>query len=265
MLRLENVTKVFLRNTPDEVIALADVALHVEEGDFVTVIGSNGAGKSTLLKAIMGFCTVDEGTIQLMGRDITRTPPHQRAKEIGWIAQDPGASVCAVMSIEENLSMAALRGKRRGLRLAVNPTNRAYFGQVLRELGLGLEDRLSTRVGTLSGGQRQALALLMAALTRPKLLLLDEHIASLDPKTAEQVMHITNELVAKDRLTTLMITHNMAEAIRWGDRLIMMHQGRIIMDISGDEKQRLRVSDLTDKFHEVCDQEFAVDRMLLST
>jgi putative ABC transport system ATP-binding protein len=168
------------------------------------------------------------------------------------------------MTIEENLAMAALRGQRRGLRIAVNSKNRAYFREVLSELGLGLEERLSARVGTLSGGQRQALALLMATLAKPKLLLLDEHIASLDPKTAEQVMQLTNELVTKERLTTLMVTHNMTEAIRWGERLIMMHEGKIILGISGEEKQCLKVGDLTKKFHEVCEQEFAVDRMLLS-
>jgi len=169
-----------------------------------------------------------------------------------------------VMTIEENLAMAALRGRGRGLRIAVNSTNRAYFKEVLRELGLGLEGRLSARVGTLSGGQRQALALLMATLAKPKLLLLDEHIASLDPKTAEQVMQLTHDLVTKDRLTTLMVTHNMTEAIRWGERLIMMHEGKIILSISGKEKQCLKVGDLTEKFHEVCKQEFAIDRMLLS-
>ncbi len=264
MLKLKNVTKVFLKNTPDEVTALSNVSLTVKEGDFITIIGSNGAGKTTLLKAIMGFCSIDSGSIELMGKDITRTPPHQRAKYMGRIAQDPGASVCAVMTIEENLAMAALRGRRRGLRIAVNSRNRAYFKEILRRLELGLEDRLSTRVGTLSGGQRQALALLMATLAKPKLLLLDEHIASLDPKTAEQVMQLTNDLVTKERLTTLMVTHNMKEAIRWGERLIMMHEGRIILDISGEEKRCLEVGDLTEKFHKVCEQEFAVDRMLLS-
>jgi putative ABC transport system ATP-binding protein len=264
MLKLKNVTKVFLKKTADEVTALSNINLNIKEGNFVTIIGSNGAGKSTLLQAITGFVSVDAGTIELMGKDITRTPPHQRAKDVGRIAQNPGASVCGVMTIEENLAMAALRGQRRGLRVAVTSKNRPYFKEVLTDLGLGLEARLSARVGTLSGGQRQALALLMATLAKPKLLLLDEHIASLDPKTAEQVMQLTNNLVTKDRLTTLMVTHNMAEAIRWGERLIMMHEGRIILDISGEEKKRLEVSDLTAKFQEVSHQEFAVDRMLLS-
>jgi putative ABC transport system ATP-binding protein len=264
MLKLENVTKVFLRNTPDEVTALSDIDLSVEEGDFVTIIGSNGAGKSTLLQVITGFVTVDEGTIEVMERDVTRTPPHQRAKYIGRIAQDPGASVCGVMTIEENLAMADLRGRRRGLRVAVTSKNRPHFRDALCNLGLGLEGRLSARVATLSGGQRQALALLMATLAKPKLLLLDEHIASLDPKTAEQVMQLTNDLVTKYQLTTLMVTHNMSEAIRWGERLIMMHEGKIILDISGEEKQNLKVSDLTAKFQEASHEEFAVDRMLLS-
>ena len=264
MLKLENVTKVFLRNTPDEVTALSDINLTIDEGDFITIIGSNGAGKSTLLQAITGFVSIDCGTIELMGKDISKTPPHQRAKYMGRIAQDPGASVCGVMTIEENLAMAALRGQRRGLRVAVTSKNRFRFRDVLRDLGLGLETRLSARVATLSGGQRQALALLMATLAKPELLLLDEHIASLDPKTAEQVMQLTHDLVTKHSLTTLMVTHNMSEAIRWGERLIMMHEGKIILDISGEEKQSLKVSDLTAKFQEVSHEEFAVDRMLLS-
>jgi len=264
MLKLENVTKVFCKNTPDEVTALANINLSVQEGSFVTIIGSNGAGKSTLLSAITGFISIESGNIKLMGRDVTRTPPHQRAKYIGKIAQDPGSSVCGIMTIEENLAMAALRGRRRGLRVAVTSRNRPQFREVLRDLELGLDARLTTRVGTLSGGQRQALSLLMATLARPRLLLLDEHIASLDPKTAEQVMQLTYDLVTKYHLTTLMVTHNMAEAIRWGERLIMMHEGKVILDMSGEEKRSLKVSDLTAKFQEVSHQEFAVDRMLLS-
>jgi len=264
MLNLKNVTKVFLKNTPDEVTALSDINLTVAEGDFVTIIGSNGAGKSTLLSAITGFISIDSGAIELMGRDVTRTAPHQRARYIGKITQNPGASVCGVMTIEENLAMATLRGQRRGLRVAVTSKNRPVLKEVLRDLELGLETRLTARVETLSGGQRQALALLMATVARPKLLLLDEHIASLDPKTAEQVMQLTDDLVTKHNLTTLMVTHNMSEAIRWGERLIMMHEGRVILDISGQEKQSLKVSDLTAKFQEVSHEEFAVDRMLLS-
>ncbi len=264
MLKLKNVTKVFLKNTPDEVTALSHINLTVNEGNFVTIIGSNGAGKSTLLQAITGFVAIDEGSIKLMGKEVTRNAPHQRAKYIGRIAQDPGASVCGVMTIEENLAMAALRGRRRGLRVAVTSGNRPHFRDVLRDLGLGLEERLSARVATLSGGQRQALALLMATLAKPELLLLDEHIASLDPKTAEQVMQLTQNLVSKHNLTTLMVTHNMSEAIRWGERLIMMHEGKIILDVSGEEKKNLKVSDLMAKFQEVSHEEFAVDRMLLS-
>jgi putative ABC transport system ATP-binding protein len=264
MLTLTDVTKVFLSNTPNEVTALSHVELSLDEGDFVTIIGSNGAGKSTLLNAIMGLCAVDSGTIELDGEDITMCPAHQRAKYIGRIAQDSAASTCAVMTIEENMAMAARRGQRRGLHKAVNRANRAHFTEILSGLGLGLEDRLSSRVSTLSGGQRQALAVLMATLADQRLLLLDEHIAALDPKTAEQVMQITNHFITKDHLTTLMVTHNMAEAIRWGDRLIMMHEGRIVVEISGQEKHALRISDLTQRFHDVCEEEFAVDRMVLA-
>lgn len=265
MLKLKDVSKVFLKKTVDEVTALDHIDLTVKEGDFVTIIGSNGAGKSTLLRIINGFCYPDSGQVELMGKDITHSPAHRRARLMGSIEQDPGASVCSSMSIEDNLAMASLRGRPRGLRVAVTGSKRKAFRVLLRDVGLGLEERLSTAVGALSGGQRQALALIMAAMTRPKVLLLDEHIAALDPKTAQQVMEITRNLVVKDHLTTLMITHNMAEAIRWGDRLIMMNEGRIIMDIYGEEKRALTVADLTRKFHEVCDRELAVDRMLLSS
>lgn len=264
MLRLTGVTKVFMGNTPNEVTALSHIDLSLEKGDFVTVIGSNGAGKSTLLNAIMGLCTADSGTIELDGENLTAWPAHERAKYIGRIAQDSSASTCSVMTIEENMAMAALRGQRRGLRMAVNSSNRARFRELLFSLGLGLEDRLSSRVSTLSGGQRQALAVLMATLADQRLLLLDEHIAALDPKTAEQVMQITNHFIVEGHLTTLMVTHNMAEAIRWGDRLIMMHKGRIVVDISGQEKHALAISDLTRRFHDVCEEEFTVDRMVLA-
>ncbi|MFN8456679.1 MAG: ATP-binding cassette domain-containing protein [Anaerolineae bacterium] len=264
MLEVKNVSKVFLKNTPDEVVALSGINLSIKTGDFVTVIGSNGAGKSSLLNAIMGFTSLDSGSIHLHAKDITNAPTHERAKEIGRIAQDTRSSVCADMSIEENLAMAALRGRRRGLGIAVKARNRAEFQEKLRELGLGLEERLSTKVGTLSGGQRQALALLMATMTHPKLLLLDEHIAALDPKRAEQVMQLTHQAIAKHQLTTLMVTHNMAEAIRWGERLIMMHKGRVVFEASGETKRSLSVADLVDKFHEVSAEEFAIDRMLLA-
>ena len=265
MLVLERVTKSFLAGTPNAVRALDGVSLDVAAGDFVTVIGSNGAGKSTLLKAIAGLVVPDSGRIALDGRDITREPVHRRAGLIGRIAQDPHESTCAAMTIEENLAMAAKRGQARGLSRAVTASARAAFRSALTPIGLGLEGRLAARVGTLSGGQRQELALLMATLAGPRLLLLDEHLASLDPKTAEIVMALTARLVAEGRLTTLMITHNMHEAIRWGSRLVMMHGGGIIFDAAGAEKAALTVPALVEKFHAASRQELTDDRMLLAT
>ncbi len=264
MLRLESVVKVYAKGTPNEVVALAGVSLDVRAGDFVTLIGSNGAGKSTLLKTTMGLVMPDAGRIELDGRDVTREPVYRRAHEIGRIAQDPHEGTRASMTIEENLAMAGRRGQPRGLRLAVTAAGRAEFRRQLAEIGLGLEGRLGTRVGTLSGGQRQALGLLMATLARPKLLLLDEHLASLDPKTAEVVMHLTARLVAEGHLTTLMVTHNMHEAMRWGNRLIMMHEGRFVLDVGADEKAHLSVRDLVAKFYEASGEALAVDRMLLA-
>jgi putative tryptophan/tyrosine transport system ATP-binding protein len=264
MLTLDSVTKSFLAGTPNEVKALDGLTLDIAAGDFVTVIGSNGAGKSTLQKCIAGLVVPDAGRVALDGRDITREPVYKRAAVIGRIAQDPHESTCAAMTIEENLAMAAKRGRPRGLRRAVTVAARDSFRGALAPIGLGLEGRLAARVGTLSGGQRQALALLMATLAGPRLLLLDEHLASLDPKTAEIVMALTARLVADGRLTTLMITHNMHEAIRWGSRLIMMHAGRIIFDAAGPEKAALTVQALVAKFHEASRQELTDDRMLLS-
>lgn len=264
MLQLNHIAKYYFRGTPNEVAALNDVTLEIRDGDFISVIGSNGAGKSTLLKTIAGLILSDQGTILLQGRQITHEPVYRRAMHIGRIAQDPNESTCAVMTIEENLAMAARRGQRRGLRRAVTSGNRADFRRALSEMGLGLEARLARRVGTLSGGQRQALALLMATLAQPKLLLLDEHLASLDPKTAELVMQLTNKLVTEHRLTTLMVTHNMNQALRWGNRLIMMHEGRTILDVEGDQKAQLRVNDLVMRFHEVSREELSVDRILLT-
>jgi putative tryptophan/tyrosine transport system ATP-binding protein len=264
MLKLEAVTKSFLAGTPNAVTALDAIDLDVAAGDFVTIIGSNGAGKSTLLKSIAGLILPDSGRIALNGRDITREPVFRRAGDIGRIAQDPHESTCAAMTIEDNLAMAGKRGQARGLSRAVTAAARAGFREALAPIGLGLEGRLAARVGTLSGGQRQALALLMATLAGPRLLLLDEHLASLDPKTAEIVMALTDRLVREGRLTTLMITHNMHEAIRWGSRLIMMHAGRIIFDAAGAEKAALTVPALVEKFHEASRQELADDRMLLS-
>ncbi len=264
MLALRDVVKIFMAGTPNAVTALDRINLTLAEGDFVTVIGPNGAGKSTMLRAVVGLVEPDAGTVTLDGSDITHQPVHRRAGLIGRIAQDPHESTCAVMSIEENLAMAAKRGSPRGLRRAVTPALRDGFRERLAAIGLGLETRLGVRVGTLSGGQRQALALLMATLASPRLLLLDEHLASLDPKTAEAVMQLTARLVAEGRLTTLMVTHNMHEAIRWGNRLVMMHEGRIILDLAATEKASLTVPMLVEKFHAASRQELADDRVLLT-
>lgn len=264
MIKLERLTRYFLPNTPNEVKALDDLSLEVHEGDFITVIGSNGAGKSTLLKAIAGVVAVDEGRIEIDGRDVTRLPEHRRAGEIGRVDQDPMASTASLLTVEENLAMAEMRGRPRLLARAVTVPRRARFREALAEVGLGLEDRLQVRVGTLSGGQRQALALVMATTARPKLLLLDEHTAALDPRTARTVMEITNSLVMRHRLTTLMVTHNMEQAIRWGNRLIMMHRGRVVMDIAGEEKTRLTVPELIEKFGRVSGSIFDDDRALLA-
>ena len=258
ILSLRGITKTFMQGTPNAVKALDGVDLSLQAGEFVTVIGSNGAGKSTLVKAIAGLALPDAGSIGFEGRDISRMPVHLRAGFIGRIAQDPGESTCAIMTIEENLAMAEKRGQARGLRRAVTEAARARFRAALAPVGLGLETRLSARIGTLSGGQRQALALLMATLSGSRLLLLDEHVASLDPKTAETVMALTGRVVAERHLTTLMITHNMQDAIRWGGRLLMMHAGRIVFEARGEAKAALTVPALVARFHE------AEDRMLLS-
>ena len=263
-LSLRAVTKFFLRGTPNEVKALDAVDLDVAAGDFITIIGSNGAGKSTLIKTVAGLAIPEEGRIAFEGRDITRVPVHRRTAAIGRIAQDPGESTCAVMTIEENLAMAEKRGRRRGLAIAINDAARGRYRAALAPIGLGLEARLATRIGTLSGGQRQALALLMATLSGSRLLLLDEHLANLDPKTAEVVMALTGRLVAAQRLTTLMITHNMQDAIRWGNRLLMMHLGRIIFDAGGAAKAALTVPALVAKFHEASHGDLTDDRVLLS-
>lgn len=263
-LALRAVTKYFFRGTPNEVRALDRVDLEVAEGDFVAVIGSNGAGKSTLIKAVAGLAVPDEGRIVFEGRDITREPVYRRAAAIGRIAQDPGESTCAILTIEENLALAEKRGRQRGLGRGVTEAGRARYRAALAPIGLGLEGRLDTRIGTLSGGQRQTLALLMATISGSRLLLLDEHLANLDPKTAEIVMALTGRLVAEQRLTTLMITHNMQDAIRWGNRLLMMHAGRIIFDVSGAAKAALTVPALVAKFHETSQGDLTDDRVLLT-
>ncbi|HEY7608582.1 MAG TPA: ATP-binding cassette domain-containing protein [Alphaproteobacteria bacterium] len=263
-LSLRAVTKYFFRGTPNEVRALDRVDLEVVAGDFVAIIGSNGAGKSTLIKSVAGLAMPDEGRIEFEGRDITREPVHRRAAAIGRIAQDPGESTCAILTIEENLALAEKRGRPRGLGRGVSEAGRARYRAALAPIGLGLESRLGTRIGTLSGGQRQTLALLMATISGSRLLLLDEHLAALDPKTAEIVMALTARLVAEQKLTTLMITHNMQDAIRWGNRLLMMHAGRIIFDVSGAAKAALTVPALVAKFHEASQGDLTDDRVLLS-
>ncbi len=264
MLALHHLSKFYFEGTSNQVAALDEVNLEVKAGDFITIIGSNGAGKSTLLKTIAGTITSDRGQIELQGIDVTREPVYRRAQDIGRIAQDPNESTCSVMTIEENLAMAARRGQPRGLHWAITTGKREEFRRLLAGIKLGLETRLYVRVGTLSGGQRQALALLMATMAHPKVLLLDEHLASLDPKTAALVMDLTGKLVSEHRLTTLMVTHNMHQAIQFGNRLIMMHQGRIIFDVASDDKAKLQVNDLVSRFYEESREELAVDQILLS-
>lgn len=264
MLKVQNVCKTFNAGTINEKRALVNVDLHLAPGDFVTVIGGNGAGKSTLMNMIAGVYPIDSGVIELDGRDISLLSEPARAKYLGRVFQDPMMGTAADMQIIENLAMAKRRGKRRTLAWGVTRAERDEYTERLRELGLGLEKRLTTKVGLLSGGQRQALTLLMATLTEPKLLLLDEHTAALDPKTASKVLDLTEKIVDERRLTTLMVTHNMNDAIRLGNRLIMMHEGHVIYDVSGAEKRSLTVADLLQKFEEVSGGELANDRMLLS-
>ncbi len=265
MLALHDVGKTYGAGTVDVARALDRVSLTLAGGDFVTVIGSNGAGKSTLLNAIAGLVLPDAGRIELDNKDITAAPVHQRAALIGRIAQNPLETTCASMSIAENLAMAACRGHARGLRRAVTAARSAEYRERLATIGLGLEQRLDARIGTLSGGQRQAVALLMATIAGPRLLLLDEHLANLDPRTAAVVMALTGRLIAEGQLTTLMVTHNMAEAIRWGNRLLMMHAGRIIFEIDGAEKAALTVEALVRRFHDASGADMVDDRVLLAS
>ena len=263
MLKLENVTKVFHRGTINEKRAINNLSLHLNQGDFVTVIGGNGAGKSTMLNLISGTLSVDSGSILLDGVELSALPEHVRAQFLGRVFQDPMMGTAADMGIEENLAMAYRRGKKRGLSWGITNAEREDYKKRLTELGLGLEERMKSKVGLLSGGQRQALTLLMATLQKPKLLLLDEHTAALDPKTAAKVLELTGDIVGRERLTTLMVTHNMRDAIRMGNRLIMMHEGRIIVDVAGEEKMGLHVKDLLEMFEKASGGEFANDRMLL--
>ena len=264
MLEVKEVWKTFNAGTVNEKQALRGVNLTLNDGDFCTVIGGNGAGKSTLLNAVAGTFPVDAGTIALGGVDVTRLPEHKRATYIGRVFQDPMLGTAPTMQIEENLALAARRGKSRGLRWGITKAEREDYIQRLKILDLGLEDRLTSKVGLLSGGQRQALTLLMATLIKPQLLLLDEHTAALDPKTAAKVLDATDRLVRKDNLTTLMITHNMKDAIAHGNRLIMMYDGRVVIDVSGEDKKKLTVPQLLELFSKVSGSDEADDKLLLS-
>lgn len=264
MLELRNIKKVFHPGTINEKIALHDLNLTLNDGDFVTVIGGNGAGKSTMQNIISGVYRPDEGQILLDGLDVTPLPEYKRAKYLGRVFQDPSMGTAADMQIEENLALAARRGARRGLRSGITAKEKKEYKELLKILDLGLEDRLTAKVGLLSGGQRQALTLLMATLKKPKLLLLDEHTAALDPKTAKKVLNITEEIVAKDHLMTIMITHNMADAIRIGNRLIMMHEGRIVVDIKGEEKKKLTIEQLLQMFEASSGSQMTSDKVILS-
>ena len=264
MLKIDRISKTFNPGTINEKKALDCLSLNLKEGDFVTVIGGNGAGKSTLMNAVAGVWPVDSGSIELGGENITGLPEHKRAKLIGRVFQDPMMGTAPDMWIEENLALALRRGEKRTLKWMVTKEERELYRAKLSELGLGLENRLQVKVGLLSGGQRQALTLLMATLRSPKLLLLDEHTAALDPATAAKVLELSDELISRNNLTTLMITHNMTDAIRHCNRLIMMNSGKIILDIAGEEKKHLTKKDLLDKFAEVAGQQEETDSVLLS-
>lgn len=264
MLQVNGVYKTFNKGTINEKTALNGIDLTLEEGDFVTIIGGNGAGKSTLLNSICGVFPVDRGSIVIDGEDVSKLSEYKRSKYLGRVFQDPMMGTAGDMWIEENMSLAFRRGKKRGLRWAITNKERQMYKELLAELGLGLENRLSSKVKLLSGGQRQALTLLMAVVQKPKLLLLDEHTAALDPKTAETVLRLSDKFIAEGALTTMMITHNMKDAINHGNRLIMMHEGKIIYSVSGEEKKQLTVDDLLKKFAEVSGEEFANHRTLLN-
>ena len=264
MLELKHISKTFFPGTVNAKTALDDLSLTLHDGDFVTVIGGNGAGKSTMLNAVAGTLTVDSGSILLDGEDITRKPEHRRAADLGRVFQDPMMGTAGDMWIEENLALAARRGSRRTFKWGISRAEREEYRALLAPLGLGLEDRLTTKVGLLSGGQRQALTLLMASLKKPKLLLLDEHTAALDPKTAAKVLELSDRIVAENGLTTMMVTHNMKDAIAHGNRLIMMDAGRVVVDISGEDKKKLTVPDLLALFSRASGSDEANDKMLLS-
>ena len=264
MLELKNISKTFFPGTVHEKTALDNLSLTLHEGDFVTVIGGNGAGKSTMLNAIAGTFSVDSGSILIDGKDVTRLPEFKRAALLGRVFQDPMMGTAPTMQIQENLALAARRGKHRGLKWGITPQEEQEYYQKLKDLDLGLENRMKAKVGLLSGGQRQALTLLMAALQKPKLLLLDEHTAALDPRTAAKVLELSDKIVEENHLTTMMITHNMKDAIAHGNRLIMMDAGHVVLDISGEEKKKLTVSDLLTLFSKASGTEANDDKLLLS-
>lgn len=264
MISLEKIVKYFHKGSVNEVFALNNISLDIEEGDFVTVIGSNGAGKSTLLNCIAGGFFPDSGKITINNQDVTGWPEHKRARLISRVFQDPLLGTCPSATIEQNMALAALRGKKRTLARGVKGRDRERFREELLQFGLGLEERLLDKVGLLSGGQRQALTMLMATMLRPDVLLLDEHIAALDPKIASQILQLTQDIVSQQKLTTLMITHNMKHAISFGNRLIMLHQGGILLDLKGEEKKNLTVKDLLVQFYKTQGEELAMDSLLLS-
>lgn len=263
MLKLNNISKTFEPGTLNEKRALKGVSLDMKESDFITIIGGNGAGKSTLLNAIAGMFMTDTGSIEIDGNDVTNLPEYKRAKYIGRVFQDTRMGTASGMTIEENMAMAYRRGKGRTLRKGITKAERDFYREHLKMLDLGLEDRLTTKTGLLSGGQRQALTLLMATMTKPKLLLLDEHTAALDPKTAKKVLELTKKIIAEDKLTALMITHNMRDALKHGNRLVMMDKGKIIIDLPEEQKKNLQVSDLLSMFEKVSGDSITNDRMLL--
>ena len=264
MLQINNVTKVFNKGTINEKVALSDVNLTVRDGDFITMIGGNGAGKSTLLNCVAGVYPLDGGKIEIDGHDVTHLSEHKRAKFLGRVFQDPMMGTVADMNIEENLALALRRGKRRTLRWGIMEKERQNYRDLLAQLGLGLEDRMTSKVGLLSGGQRQALTLLMATVQTPKILLLDEHTAALDPKTAAKVLELSGQFIEDGKLTAMMVTHNMRDAIAYGNRLIMMNAGHVIVDVSGEEKKHLQREDLMEMFEKASGGELNNDRMLLS-
>lgn len=264
LLRIEDIYKTFNPGTINEKKALCGVNLTLEEGEFVTVIGGNGAGKSTTLNAVAGVWPIDSGRIYIGGDDVTKLSEYKRAKYLGRVFQDPMTGTATTMSIEENMAIAARRGKSRKLTWGITRAERETYKEMLKTLDLGLEDRLTSKVGLLSGGQRQAITLLMASIQKPKLLLLDEHTAALDPKTAAKVLEISDKIIAENHLTAMMVTHNMKDAIVHGNRLIMMHEGKVILNIAGEDKKKLTVEDLLHQFERVSGEEFANDKALLS-